>query len=323
MDSITQATLGAAIGEAMLGKKAAKKGAILGAIIATIPDLDVVLLPFYDDLQRISVHRGYSHSILFSFFGAILIAIILSRIKWTKQFSYLKLALFSWLVLFTHMLLDAFTSYGTQLLLPFSNHRVSFDSINIVDIVYTIPLLTGLLLSTWIFKKKSNRRLFNLLGITISTIYLITTLGIKTYVNHKFDVNLKSQNISYNSLLTVPVKSGSIHWYGVAKSDSSLFIGKYNNLKPTQITFTEFPINDHLLNDIDVEVASTLKWFSKGFYTVAEYNGKVRLYNMQCDMQGIRHFGDYKAPTAWYFEIAQENDGTYKLSTGMHKKDKL
>ncbi|MGB1248508.1 MAG: metal-dependent hydrolase, partial [Chitinophagales bacterium] len=51
--------------------------------------------------------------------------------------------LFSFLALFTHVLLDAFTTYGTQLLLPFSDKRISFDSINIVDPVYTIPLLLG------------------------------------------------------------------------------------------------------------------------------------------------------------------------------------
>ena len=73
MDSITQATLGAAIGQALLGKKIGGKAAVLGAIVATIPDLDVVLLPLYDSLQRISIHRGFSHSILFSVFGALLL----------------------------------------------------------------------------------------------------------------------------------------------------------------------------------------------------------------------------------------------------------
>ena len=73
MDSITQATLGAAIGQALLGKKIGGKAAVLGAIVATIPDLDVVLLPLYDSLERISIHRGFSHSILFSILGALLL----------------------------------------------------------------------------------------------------------------------------------------------------------------------------------------------------------------------------------------------------------
>ena len=61
-----------------------------------------------------------------------------------------------------------------------------------------------------------------------------------------------------------------------------------------------------------------MKWFAQDFYTVAEKDGKIRIYNMQCDMQGIRAYGDYKAPTAFYFEIDQHADGTYDLSTGMH-----
>lgn len=44
MDSLSQAALGAAIGEALLGKRIGKAGAIIGAGVATIPDLDVVLL---------------------------------------------------------------------------------------------------------------------------------------------------------------------------------------------------------------------------------------------------------------------------------------
>ena len=89
MDSITQAVLGAAIGETLLGKKIGNKGAVIGAIIATIPDLDVVLLPLYSAVERISIHRGFSHSILFSFIVAFLIAFVLSKIKWTKLKTFL------------------------------------------------------------------------------------------------------------------------------------------------------------------------------------------------------------------------------------------
>ena len=319
MDSLTQATLGAVVGDVLLGKKIGNKGAILGAVIATIPDLDVVLLPFYSELERISIHRGFSHSILFSLLGAFLIALVLSKIKWTKGIKYSHLWLFSWVTLFTHMLLDAFTTYGTQLLLPFSNYRVSFDSINIVDPLYTVPLLIGVLLSIWFFRNKPNRTLYSKYGLAISSIYLLSTLWVKHSVNQKFYAQLKTDHIAYTDLLTVPVKIGSVNWYGVAKTNSSLFIGKYNYLTKEPISFTEFPINDHLLDTIDGELATTLKWFSKGYYTVAVDNGKLRLYNMQCDMQGIRNYGTYLAPTAFYFEITPAFDGNSELKTGMHK----
>jgi inner membrane protein len=71
MDSITQGVLGAAIGEAILGKKIGSKGAIIGAIVATIPDLDVILYLFYSKFEMLSIHRGFSHSIVFSILGTL------------------------------------------------------------------------------------------------------------------------------------------------------------------------------------------------------------------------------------------------------------
>ena len=178
MDSLTQAALGAAIGEAALGKQIGNKGAVLGAIVATIPDLDVAFYLFYDKLEMLSIHRGYSHSILFSIIGAFLIAYILQRIKWTKKISYQRLWIFTWLALFTHMLLDAFTAYGTQLFLPFSDARVGLDSINVVDPVYTLPLIFGLVGSLYFFRKKPTRARYNYVGIIVSSIYLLSLIHI-------------------------------------------------------------------------------------------------------------------------------------------------
>ena len=321
MDSITQAALGAAIGEALLGKRIGGKGAVLGAIIATIPDLDVALLPFYSSLERISIHRGLSHSILFSIVGALAIGYILSRIKWTKRIDAWRLILFSWLALFTHILLDTFTTYGTQLYLPFSDSRVSFDSINIVDPIYTLPLILGLFFSIFVHKNQTNRSRWNYLGLIASTAYLLFTLGNKMRVENSFKSALNKQEINFNKILTVPVGMANINWYGVAKTNTGLYIGKLNNRNEHETTFEYFPSNDNLLNGLDDVLVDRLKWFSQGFYTVAEHEGKIRLYNMQCDMQGVRTFGDYKAPTAFYFEISPQDGSGYDLTTGMHPEE--
>ena len=82
MDSITPGVLGAAIGEATLGKKVGNKGAIIGAIVATIPDLDIILYLFYSKFETLTIHRGFSHSIVFSIMGALLISYVLSKMKW-------------------------------------------------------------------------------------------------------------------------------------------------------------------------------------------------------------------------------------------------
>ena len=319
MDSLTQATLGAAIGEAILGKRIGNKAAILGAIGGTIPDLDILLTPFLNDIQKISLHRGFSHSIVFCLLGSFLLIYFLRRIKWTKEVFATKLWLFSFLILFTHVLLDAFTTYGTQLFLPFFDWRVSFDSINIVDPVYTVPLLIGVLMNVYYFKKTDKKRgLPNTIGLTVSSLYLLFTLANKQRIEQVFHTQLEEQNIHAAQLLTVPVKVGNAVWYGVAKDKTQLHIGKYSLLEKNTIEFHSFPINDQLLDGLDERLVDRMRWFAQGFYTVAEKDGKIRIYNMQCDMQGVREYGDYKAPTAFYFEIIITENGSIELSSGMH-----
>lgn len=303
MDSITQAVLGAAIGQSILGNKISKKGLILGAIVATVPDLDVFLYLFYDSYEMLSIHRGISHSILFSFIGAFLIAYLLSKWKWTKTISYLRLLFFSWLCLITHILLDSFTAYGTQLFLPFSNNRVSFDSINIVDPLYTLPLIIGLVLCVW--KKKSK---FNQYGILLSSFYLLFTLINKQHVESELSSIFLTEKIKYSSLLTMPVGIANINWYGVAKSDDSIYMRKYSIVNDDNYKIYSFAINDNYLNEIDEDLAQKMRWFSKGYYTVDKVNGKTRIYNLQVDMRGIVNNENYFAPTVGYFEIIEQND---------------
>jgi inner membrane protein len=73
LDSLTQITLGAAVGELTLGKKVGNRAMLWGAIAGTIPDLDVLAGFFMkdvflvmDELQALMFHRGPMHSLLFA-----------------------------------------------------------------------------------------------------------------------------------------------------------------------------------------------------------------------------------------------------------------
>lgn len=310
MDSITQGVLGAAIGEALLGKKIGNKGALIGAIVATVPDLDVILHLVYNKFEMLNIHRGYSHSIVFSFLGGFLIAFILSKTKWTQDIPLKRLLLFSWLCLFTHMLLDAFTAYGTQLLLPFSDRRVGFDSINVVDPVYTIPLIIGLVFSLWLFKSKPNRSKFNSYGLLISSLYLIFTLLNKEGVKAAISTRMSKENITYKSILTMPVGIANINWYGVGKGQDSLYMVKYSIFSGVDNSIEAFPIHEEYMSLIDKNVAEKMRWFAKGYYTVEKENEKIRIYNLQVDMRGVVKYEGKKAPTAGYFEVSTQNGGT-------------
>ena len=80
MDSLTQIVLGASVAEATLGKKIGNKAIVLGAIAGTIPDLDIVTRFFVDDLTASVMHRGFSHSLIFPFVAALILAWILKKI---------------------------------------------------------------------------------------------------------------------------------------------------------------------------------------------------------------------------------------------------
>ena len=79
MDSLTQIVLGAAVGEVVLGRKVGNKAMLWGALAGTIPDLDVYQSLIFDSLTANELHRGFSHSILFSLIFAPLLAWILVR----------------------------------------------------------------------------------------------------------------------------------------------------------------------------------------------------------------------------------------------------
>ena len=315
MDSITQGLLGAAIGESILGGKIGHKGAVVGAVVATIPDLDVALHLFYDKFEMLSIHRGFSHSIAFSIVGSLIVAFFLSKIKLFRTIKFRILLMFAWLCLFTHMLLDTFTAYGTQLFLPFSDRRLGLDSINVVDPIYTVPLFIGLLLSLWIYKLKPNRSTFNNYGLIISSLYLMFTLINKEKVNEEISIRMANENIEFSSLLTMPVGIANINWYGVAKGQENIYMLKHSILSKNNNSIEVFPINEKYLKEIDENVADKMRWFAKGFYTVDNVLGKIRIYNLQVDMRGIKTFGDKKVPTAGYFEILNQN-GTTEFTSG-------
>lgn len=316
MDSITQAALGAAIGQAVLGKRIGPKAAIAGALVATIPDLDVFLRVFYSSYDMLRIHRGISHSLIFGVFGALLLSFVFQRFKLFKSISLLRLWWFNGLCLVTHALLDYCTSYGTQLFLPFSDVRLGLDTVNVVDPVYTVPLLLGTLGGLFIPKLKPNMFRWNAIGLIVSSLYLVLTFGIKMKINERLSSDLSEQHIQGSSLLTMPVGVAAINWYGLTVADDGIYMKKYSFLGDSDAAFEFFPQNDSLLNQLDPEVAETMRWFAKGFYTAEAVGDTIRIYNMQVDMRGMLLDRNPPAPTHGFFEFKPNADGSYDYGYG-------
>ncbi|WP_087016233.1 metal-dependent hydrolase [Thaumasiovibrio subtropicus] len=166
MDSVTQAALGAVVAGAVAGKQCNAKVLLAGAALGTLPDLDVVL-SYGDPVTDMVKHRGFSHSLLILFPLSLLLA-KLCHLWLTPSWSFKKLLVLISAVLITHPLLDAFTTYGTQLLWPFEIY-FAVSSIFIIDPLYTLPLLLVILMALWQRDKAASRCRA---GLVVTTLYL-------------------------------------------------------------------------------------------------------------------------------------------------------
>ena len=193
MDSLSQIVLGAAVGEAALGKKVGNKAALWGAIAGTIPDLDVLSGLWQTEFESMVSHRGFSHSIFFSLVFAPILGWLIWRIYKRRQASYRDWSLLAFLSLVTHPLLDCFTSWGTQLFWPFSDHRVAWDTIFVADPLYTLPFLTCLIVALFLRRDSKARRNWNRAGLIISCAYLMLTVVNKMTVNRVFTKQLHAK----------------------------------------------------------------------------------------------------------------------------------
>ncbi len=359
MDSLTQITLGAAVGEVLLGKKLGNKAILWGAFGGTVPDLDIIGNFFMNDVQALAFHRGITHSIFFAIVASLPLGWLLSSwykqsfrsnksFKWFKWslfliaylglvfglfsvFDFLKASnawlliviglllgvvifrryyyeevrppdpgytvsfkagylLFFWAII-THIALDVFTSFGTQVFKPFSDYRLALGSISVVDPLYTIPFLSTIIAASFLNRTKRLRRILVWSGIAISTGYLLFTVYNKHRVESIFKATLADQGHHPDRIYVTPYILNNILWHCVAEENDGFHIGAYSLFDQQKATenITYVKKNDHLLEEIKVDPdVKTLQWFSNNYYSIMReansiYLGDLRYGNSPSD----------------------------------------
>ena len=140
MDPLSQAVLGASLSQAATNDKTKQLSAlVIGALAGMAPDLDFLIHSADDPLLFLEFHRQFTHSLFFIPFGALICTLIFFPFA-KRKLSFSQIYLFSFLGFATHGLLDACTSYGTQLYWPFSNERIAWNVVSIIDPFFTIPI---------------------------------------------------------------------------------------------------------------------------------------------------------------------------------------
>lgn len=224
MDSITQAVLGASVQGALLGRWQGRKALLYGALLGTLPDLDVVI-DYGDAVADMTYHRGFSHSLLVTGIVSVLLAWLVRRFRPHPHYSGVRLWVCIWLVLTTHILLDAFTTYGTQLFWPLSTPPVAISSIFIIDPLYTVPLLLAVIIGLAVGLKRriGLRALYCALGL--STLYLLSTLGGKQMAADRLELALEKAGIEPEAVFISPTPFNTVLWRVVAVDGDDYYEG--------------------------------------------------------------------------------------------------
>jgi inner membrane protein len=279
MDSLTQIVLGAAVGEVVLGRKVGNKAMVYGAIAGTIPDLDVFVGNLYDTVSALEIHRGFSHSLVFSVIAAPIFGYLISKLH--TQATWKDWSILMFWGLFTHPLLDCFTTWGTQLFWPL-DLRIAFKTIFVIDPLYTLPFLVCLIAASRLKRTSSKRRKLNRLGLILSSSYLVITLIMKVITFSKFENALDQQNLSYSEIETKPTPFNTLLWSANVKTEDDFLIAEYSIFDTQPIEFRAYPKQHEKVVHLKIyDNLNRLIKVTKGWYTITEKQDNLYLNDLR------------------------------------------
>ena len=303
MDSITQAVLGASIQGALLGRWQGRKALLYGAMLATVPDLDVVM-EYGDAVANMTYHRGFSHSLFVLSGFALLLTWLVRRFRPHPGYSTNRLLLTLWLVLITHPLLDAFTSYGTQLFWPLMPTPTAWSSLFIIDPLYTVPLIAAVLISLFTGLREQSWRV-PAVALAVSTLYVGFSLAGKFMAEQRVERELARQGIQAEQLFTTPTPLNTLLWRVIVidgEDYHEAVVGWFDDEAPQ---LQRLPRGAHLRESLtNAPMHQRLDWFTGGVLRYDQIGDRLVVTDLRLGMTGFHPFR---------FDFAQLKDGQWHV----------
>lgn len=318
MDSITQAALGAAVAYGCWHRQVGRRALPWGLALGTLPDLDILVFPWLDAVNRLVFHRGESHAIWAMVLGALLFAPLLVCIhKYPtpprEPLRFREAFIGVWLIFASHVLIDVFTVYGTQLLAPFTRYGFGLNNLFIIDPLYTAPLVLGVLLAA-VLRTPRARHLANVAGLAFSTLYVAWSFVAQTRAAMVFSAELARQGhvVAPGRAITSATPLNTMLWRHLAEVEGGFLIGYWSWLDAdTTVTFDFVPRDAEAVAAVrDSRAFQTVEWFSQGFWAVLETNdGAARVTDLR--FAEIRPGpnstpSEWSSAFAWSFPVAPE-----------------
>lgn len=310
MDSITQATLGAACGELVLGRRIGSRGILWGALLGTLPDLDVVVYPWLDGVDRLLWHRGISHSLLLSVAAAPVFGWLVGRAHRGR----VPLPLATWFALLaftTHVLIDCFTVYGTQVLEPFASTRVAWNNLFIIDPAFTLPMLGALVVAPWLERAAPARIRLVAVGVAVSAVYVLWSLAAKAIVDRRFEREIAARGLPAQRWMSAPMPMTTLYWRCVVDAGEALWIAHVSVFdREAPLAWRRVARGERLVDDLrGTRALEAVRWFSGGYWVARLDGGQVVLSDVRF---GDVHVGRSPPPGAgpgWVFDFEPVDGG--------------
>ncbi len=300
MDSLTQLTFGAACGEAVLGKKIGRKALVWGAVLGTLPDLDV-FIPLGGPVNDFVYHRGFSHSLILLALLSPMIAWLITKVHPDTKRYYRRWVLLCFLVLEASVLLDLLTIYGTQVFWPFDTTPMAVPILFIIDPFFTIPILLGVLAALVLKRYSTLGHRLNMVGLVLSLAYLVWAFSAAEFVERRVTEKLARQGVSYSQFIISPAPFNTLLWR-VVGIDKDRYFETYFSLfdRKTPLFVDFYPRNLALMAGIEEHPPiAKLKRFTRGYYAFSPMGEYVVMTDLRMGSEP-----DY----VFRFKVARLND---------------
>jgi inner membrane protein len=187
-----------------------------------------VLLDHGDPILNMIRHRAESHALLLLTLFAFPMAWGVSRLHRQPQL-YGRWWWALMLALVTHPLLDLMTIYGTQVFQPFTDEAYGLGSMFIIDPVYSLPLLAGVVAALRV-KTVGRALAINGWALVFSTAYLAWSALGQAWVTQHARQSLQAQGLPSQQLLVTPAPLTTVLWRVVALDGERFHEGFYSFL---------------------------------------------------------------------------------------------
>ena len=269
--------MGAVVGQAGFSDKLGRRALVWGAIGGLLPDLDVLVAAGQDPFAEFVYHRGFTHSLWFGPIAGPIIGWAIWRFyRWRGRAGPGEpgepSALSAWMglmavALFTHPLIDVFTSYGTQLLAPFSRARFALDAVAIIDFTYSGILVLGLIAGCLLHRSGKSPKAVALAALVLSWSYM----GYGWWLNERAEAQIAEELIASghppDQVNSYPTFVQPFLRRFVARADDRLWVGLHTPLDGGATVWTEFVSADsHPLVErlMQTPRGRVFNWFAMG-----------------------------------------------------------